>query len=199
MDHRQTKLSTAMVVAGFIIWMLISPSYRPVLTVAAIVLHEIGHIVGATLAKVPLGGFRLIPCEARLSLENGLISYPKEAFIGVAGPLCNLLCVGACHWFGAKLFDTGAVSFFSTVSAALAILNLLPIADFDGGRLLRCLLIPLVGLRASDRICEACSLLTLFCLWCLSVYIVFRVGTNLSLFLFSISLFIKILSQGTAR
>lgn len=189
------KISGAMIAIGFIVWILISREPDPVLTLAAILLHELGHVVGAALLKVPLGGFRLISCEARLALTGNLLSYGKEFFISAAGPAFNLLSFAVACRFGATLLGEGALSFFATVSAALAILNLLPIGDFDGGRILYCSLAPVTGPRVAAILCRALSFLALFCLWCISVYAILHTGASLTLFLFSATLFIRIFTQ----
>lgn len=195
MSRSFQNLPSIFLTLGFIVWFLLEPSYEPILTLAAILLHEVGHTVAAMALKVPLGGFRLLPSEARISISGTLLSYGKEICISAAGPLVNILsAVGACL-YGGSILGEGGLSFFATVSVAIAALNLLPVADLDGGRIFCCLLSRLLGPRVADPICKLLSFLALFCLWCISVYALIRTGTTLSLFLFSATLFMRIFSH----
>lgn len=192
MNTLKNRISILSIGMGIVLWAIIARSPIPLLTAAAIFIHEAGHVVGARLVRVNCGGFRLMSFEARLSLINGLISYKKEFFICAMGPLFNALSFIPILVCGTKLFRSDSLSFFATVSASLAMLNLLPIGDFDGGRMLFCVLSPLLGLRWANIICRTFSFFSLFALWCVSVYIMIRIGTSVSLFLFSATLFLRI-------
>ena len=177
--------------SGFLIWYWWEGTAIPILTLGAILIHEGGHCVGALLCGVALHEFRLVPWEARISLGTQSLSYQKECFISLAGPLANLLTFFLVKARGISAVD-GALSFFAAVSLSLALLNLLPINDFDGGRFFRCLCAAFFGLRVAEILSDILSFLTLFCLWCASVYLIIRVNDNLSLFLFSGTLFLRI-------
>ena len=176
---------------GFLIWYWWEGTAIPLLTLAAILTHEGGHCVAALLCGVPLRKFRLVPWEARISLGTQSLSYQKECIISLAGPLANLLTFFLVNARGGSAVD-GAISFFAAVSLSLALLNLLPIDDFDGGRFFRCICSATLGLRVAEILCDIFSFFTLFCLWCASVYLLIRVNDNLSLFLFSGTLFLRI-------
>lgn len=195
MRQNTQTLSSVMIAAGFFMWALLSHSSKPILTLTAVGLHEGGHILCAILCRVPLGRFRLTANEARLSL-SGTISYSKELLICGAGPAVNLLCVLWATVCGGAVLGESNLSFFATVSAALAFLNLLPIGDLDGGRIYYCILAWFAGPRFALVLCNLLSFLTLFCLWSVSVYALLRVGASLSLFLFSSSLFLRIFVEG---
>ncbi len=196
MEHFFRITPPLLTVAAFAVWLIWDPSYVPILTLVAIVVHEFGHLTAAAILKVPLGGFRMASCEARLALSGRLLSYGEEFVISFAGPLFNLFSLIIFQLWGGHILGEGAVSFFVTVSAALALLNLLPISDFDGGRILHCLLAPAIGLRVTGRVCELLSILSLFCLWCMSVYALIRAGGSLSLFVFSTTLFVRFFIHG---
>ncbi len=188
-------LSSATVALGFILWYMIFPSYRPPLTVAAILIHEMGHILTAVAAKSPIRSFSLRPGEARLALSAPPPSYAKEALISIAGPAANFLSAAFAYPHISETQYAEALRFFVTVSVALALLNLLPVSGFDGGRIWHCLLSALVGPRWADMLCDILCFLSLFGLWCLSVYVLLHVGTSLSLFLFSTTLFLRIFTH----
>lgn len=184
-------LSTAMLFAGFVAWAWISGSTEPILTLIAVCIHEAGHMLGSLFCRVPLGGFRLTTFEARIRLAEESISYEKEAFISFMGPCSNLLSTGIATLLGGRLLQNGPLSFFATVSAALALLNLFPVSDFDGGRILYCAA-SVISPDFAARLCRTLSFFSPFLLWCVSVYILLRTGGNFSLFFFSISLFLRI-------
>ena len=184
-------LSSAVILACFLIWVMMSRSPKPLLTLLAVGLHEMGHVLTALICRVPLSGFYVVAGEARLLL-SGTASYTKELLICGAGPLFNLLSAAPILLAGGTVLGDDNLSFFATVSLALALLNLLPIGDLDGGRIYYCFLARLGGPHFSLAACRILSFFTVFCLWSASVYTLLRAGENLSLFFFSASLFLRL-------
>ena len=158
------------------------------LTVAAALLHEGGHLLAARLLGIRLERMRLGFLGMRLDMGADILSYGQEWLLCAAGPLVSLLgaAVAAPLWGIWK-----SARFFSCASLVLGLLNLLPIRSFDGGRMLECFLSLTLGTRASERVMTACSFLFLFLLWATAVYFLLRVGDGLSLFCFSLSLFFR--------
>ena len=194
---RQT-ISGILLAASFLSWTIYSTSFRPLLALLAVLLHEGGHWLATKLCRIPLNGFTLDSCEARLLL-GGTRSYKKEIFICLAGPAVNLLSLLISFVMDAPLLGQTDVSFFVTVSVALAGLNLLPIGDLDGGRILSCLLCLLTTPRLAAFMCNTLSFLSLFYLWAVSVYALLRTGGSLSLFLFSGTLFFRVFMSVPTR
>lgn len=198
MKRQSQTISGALFMISFLLWAIYSRSPRPLLALLAILLHEGGHWLAIKLCRVPLDGFGFNSCEARLCLGSP-VSYKKEIIICAAGPAANLLSLLPSLHKGTSLFGESALSFFTSVSAALALLNLLPIGDLDGGRLLTCLLSMLVDSDFARQVCEILSFLTLFCLWSVSVYALLRTGGSLSLFFFSATLFYRVFISTPSR
>ena len=190
---------TALWAFGFFVWGTLSHSADAFLTVLAIAVHETGHILGSWLMRAPFSSFRLAPSEARLNLGNGFLSYGKECFICLSGPLGNGISAWVAMRFGATLLGNDSLSFFATVSLSLALLNLLPISSFDGGRMLFCVLSSVTDPQKATKVCFAVSFLFLFSLWCISVYALVRTSESLSLFLFSAALFLSLISPQESR
>ena len=195
MNRSVQTLSSIMIVAGFLAWALLSGTAEPLLALLAVGLHEAGHLTVALLCHVPMDGFRATSFEARIRLTGESVSYRKEACICLAGPFANVLTASLLYPVGGRILQTDPLSFFCTVSIALAILNLLPISDFDGGRILYCLISPLLDPNIASALCRICSFFSLFFLWSISVYVLLRTGGNFSLFFFSVSLFSKIIAN----
>lgn len=194
MKPDNNRFALPALVVGVILWALRGPAYVPVLTLCAIAIHEVGHVAVARICRVPTGGISFSLFEARIRL-TGSISYGKEMMICLGGPLFNLTSAWLSCRLGGRLLGTGALSYFATVSVALAILNLLPIGSLDGGRSVYCLLSGIGLHQTAPAVGRILSFFALFCLWSASVYTLMRSGGNLSLFLFSATIFWRIFSE----
>ena len=163
---------------------------------SAIGLHGAGHRIAAGLCGVKLG--RIVSSATGLCWQTdrtGFCSYGKEALVALGGPLGNLLgnalLILCMPLFPAS--DRSAWSMLFSSSLFLAIWNLLPIEGFDGGRILRCLILQRqreAGTEAADRTLRISSAICFTLLWMLSVYLLLRTGRAFSLFLFCMQLFL---------
>lgn len=173
--------------------LVFSHSYLSLAALLAALLHELGHMAAAALCKVPLRELKLGIFGASLTLDGALCSYKKEIFLAAAGPAVNIFTVALMLPHHRTLSEPLAL--FFTASAFLGALNLLPVADFDGGRILSCILSQSISPRASAAICGAVSFITVLGLWMLSAYLLLRLGASLSLFVFSSALFCRIFTS----
>lgn len=148
------------------------------------VFHEVGHILAAFLLKIKINCFSVDLLGARLDTERTLLSYTDEIILSASGPFINILSVIAFHGTSLPFFVHFTVS-----SLSLAILNLLPIETFDGGRILYCLTAKLSSSDKAAVLLRAMSFVFLFILWCVSVYFLIKNASSLSLFTFSLTLF----------
>lgn len=171
---------------GLWLWILTCRTAAPFYTLAAILLHEGGHYAVAALCGHAPKGLTCRPLGALLQTP-GLLSYREEILVAFGGPLANIICVLFCAILGFPLS-----SFFPSVSLSLALLNLLPIAGFDGGRITACLCGNFLPPAPAERVCRALSFFCLFCLWSISVYLLMRQGASLSLFVFSVTIFLRL-------
>ncbi len=158
------------------------------LTLAAALLHELGHLLAARLLKIPLGQLRLDFLGARMEVRGRMLSYGEEWLLAAAGPMISLLAAAGA----APLWSLSeAARSFSCASLVLGLLNLLPIRTFDGGRMLECGLSAFLSERWVQALMRLCSLLFLLLLWACAVYFLLRAGDGLSLFGFSLSLLFR--------
>ena len=161
-------------------------------TLAAILVHEGGHLVRARLLGVRMRGMKLDFLGARLETTGRMLSFGEEWLLAAGGPMVSLLAALAM----APLWSTFAwASCFSCVSLAFGLLNLLPIRSFDGGRMLACFLNAITNARVSAWLLDCSSFAALFLLWSISVYVLLRIGDGLSLFCFSLSLFLRFFDE----
>ena len=157
-------------------------------TLLAAALHECGHLAAARAMKIPLRAMRIDLMGARLEIGGRMISYREEWLLSAAGPIASFFAAagGSLFWY------TGNFAIcFSCASLLLGLLNLLPIRSFDGGRMLFCALASHLGVGTVERVMSGCSFFFLFLLWATSVYFLLRAGDGISLFFFSVTLFLR--------
>lgn len=158
---------------------------------AAAATHELGHIAMASLCGIRLQECRIGLYGAGIVPDGHLYSYGQEILLCLAGPLVNLF-LGSIGLNLIGKYPSKWLTDFVFASLTLGLLNLLPIKDFDGGRILNALLCRLLSPRFAHRVLSLLSFFCIFCLWSLSVYLLLRSAASLSLFVFSISLFFRI-------
>lgn len=167
----------AIFVAAQLIESLLSPRDHPLgatggwlaMLLAAIALHELGHVAAATRFGFDIDEIRLWPLGGLASPSAGFGARPIEAFwVALAGPLANLVgafAAGLALTFtharmvlnpfghhltgGTPLIDGKAVAafapswwigWFGYLNVVLFLANLIPALPMDGGRMLRAFL-----------------------------------------------------------
>ena len=162
-------------------------------SLAGAALHESGHMLAAVLLRVPLRSLDIGTFGASLTVRGSLISYPKEFLLCAAGPAMNFLSAVTVILISEKRGYCGEVGeWFACVSLMLGFLNLIPAEGFDGGRILYVALTSVFGPRVSARVLTVTTFGSILILWMLSVYLLIRFGTSLSLFIFTLSLFYRL-------
>lgn len=156
-------------------------------TLAAAAVHECGHLLAAYALGIRVRVLELDIPGAKIQPADALPSYAAEGWLAAAGPLAGFLLAALVYPLDGVFFSMLFVS-----TASLAIFNLLPVGDFDGGRVLVCVTAPLLGQSKAQRLCLCTSYLTIFFLFSLSATLLLRYGENLSLAVFSASLFVRI-------
>ena len=189
----KTRLSISLFGLLMIISLFLTHSYLSLAALAAAFIHELAHI--AVARAVGVGLSRLDIFGASLMMSGELSSYKKEAAVAIAGPLSNLLLFALLLPFSSE--ENEYLALFMGASLFLGLLNLLPIKDLDGGRVLFCTLASFFSLNVAQAVLRVLSFLTIFSLWSLSVYLILRLGASLSLFVFSSALFCKTFLSGS--
>ena len=187
--------------------MLISDRFYIIgIYVLAAAFHEIGHLVAAKLLKIEVEEIRFGFSGIRIVTDSRLVSYKRELLLALAGPLFNLAaffgillgfeCLGAGSVFlRAEGFMRGesdllgAVGFFALSSLVQAIMNLLPVKTFDGGRIIYCAIADKLGQRAAEQVIDIFSALSAVILWALALYLMLRISAGLGIFVFSACIF----------
>ena len=152
---------------------------------AAVAVHEAGHLLAARALSLPVRKLEFDVFGARL-FTAPLPSYRAEAVLAGAGPLFSLL-------LGVVLLPV-KLPFFTTVSTlsfSFALLNLLPVSGFDGGRLLSALLSSRLGPFCAARLLDLSSYLSLLFLFSLSACLLLRFGQDPALAVLCAALFAR--------
>ena len=157
----------------------------------AALLHELGHFLAAWACRIRMKEFSLGLFGAGLTPSGDLYSYSDEIILCLGGPLSNLL-FGSVSLLFLPHFSSPLLSAFAFSSFGYAILNLLPIKGFDGGRIFRALLLFFLPIALTEKLISILSFFCVFSLWSLSVYLLLRSASSLSLFIFSLSLFARL-------
>lgn len=168
-----------------------NPKYA-IIALSAAIIHEAGHILASHFLKMKLNSFSLKLFKANLGITLPLHSYKKELLLSLAGPAANILS-GIIAAYIYRNFQNNEYIIFGTVASFfLAILNLLPIKDFDGGRIFICLLAPKFNIYVVEYVLDILSFSFVLFLWIISIYLMLKIGSSLTLFVFSSALFAKL-------
>lgn len=180
------SLPSAVMLFEILIWLFTSAPAEAAMTIIAVLIHEAAHIAAGKLCRVNFQSVKLSSLGAKLSLTNVFLPYPTEIFICASGPVANIATTILVSW----LFPGNKpLEYLSGVSIALALLNLLPIEGFDGGGIAKHTISLIASVDTAEKTLNILSFSALFCLWCVSVYIMMRAGKSLSLFLYSVAIF----------
>ncbi len=152
--------------------------------IAALVIHELGHLAMAKILGIPLVRFRLNPLGGVMTFDFSNSAYGREAMVHLSGPLAGLIS-GMVGWM---LMNN---SFFTGISVVLACVNLLPIRGLDGGGILRCVLNCCCSPERAWRIGQICSMTGVLLLWTAVLWIELRVTANLGLMAFAAALLLN--------
>ena len=122
----------------------------PILSAAA--LHEAGHLAVLRLVGGQIGQFTLTPFGGELRIRRSeWLSYGKEIASVLAGPGVSLSVRFGAGPRGVGFPGSGAIC-FSGIHMLLALFNLLPLRQLDGGRALYLMLSWLLDPITADRI-----------------------------------------------
>ena len=204
------KIKTVMGVLLLLCALFVSEKiYVRVVYACAAAIHEIGHIAAARVLGVKIKDISFDFSGLRISVDERLTSYSDEIWLAAAGPVSNLLSAFAVTVFikssrrevltafevahdfleSGKPSVDGICAFFIVASCVQALINLLPIKTFDGGRILYCLLAHALGENVSETVISITSGIFAFVLWTVSLYLMLRISSGLGIYIFSASIF----------
>ncbi len=136
---------------------------------AAVLIHECGHLLGAVVVGCPLRSLHPGPLGLEMDFATGELSYGAELILLVSGSVLGFLSMLVIP-----------SSLYRTCALCLNLANLLPLRQLDGGGIFSCLTHHLWHGDTADRLCHVVSLVTAVFLWTGGMWIVLRVGPNLT-------------------
>jgi stage IV sporulation protein FB len=99
--------------------------------------HEMGHVFAARMHDIKVLSVQMLPFGGVAVMEDaGNLTAGREIVIALAGPLQNLMLIGASlllHAIG--IWDGPFLSYFIQSNLLIALFNLLPILPLDGGKI----------------------------------------------------------------
>jgi stage IV sporulation protein FB len=102
--------------------------YNLLICFLALISHEIGHIITIYLLKEKISIFYILPFGFSCRLKNQTrVSKKNMIKILVAGPAMSLIMAGIFFFWTKEV---------AMINLFIALLNLMPIGELDGGRLL---------------------------------------------------------------
>ncbi|MBE6534343.1 MAG: hypothetical protein E7678_05185 [Ruminococcaceae bacterium] len=190
MHRSKIKIKIGFASALLLISLLISRSPLTLAALGAAFIHEAGHLLMAKVLGLRLSEVKLSLWGAGIKPLCGITSYTDEVLLCAAGPFINLLSFFII--LPLKPTENSFCQLFALSSLLLGALNLIPISDFDGGRILNALLCVFLSPSSVALIMKAVSFIFIFSLWGLSLYLLLKNASSLSLFVFSVAMFMKI-------
>lgn len=188
--HTKIRIPTATVIF-FAVWIVAVPDITTVLTVSAAAVHEIGHLAAAHVLGVNVVSFTALPFGADIRFGR-VQNYREELITASAGAIANLT-VAALLLPMRKQHPW--INFFICANTALAVINMLPVKTFDGGGVLKSILLMITDSNTAVKIFRAVSSVFLFSMWIISVYMLFSECSGFSLFALCCAVFLSCFSE----
>lgn len=143
-------------------------------------IHEAGHMLA--LYGCGVRGSRMVvhPYGVELCRREGWSSYRQDVCIYAMGPLFSLGAgLLSLHWVDAAMPDT--FFYFCGINFALFAINLFPVSQLDGGRIVEALLKQHCAYDLAERLMCVISLCAIVVILAAGVLVLFVTGYNISL------------------
>lgn len=158
---------------------------------AAVVLHEISHLITMCLVHCNPKEIKLIPASVQIVREI-TVKPAFEVAISFSGPLMNL-CMFMLFYIFYLIWGNMQVLNFAAINLVLAVFNLLPVKSLDGGVIIYKLLSVKMPHNRAMLTVDILTVLTAVAFLVLGICIVFRGGANFSLIIMAIYLLLSVI------
>lgn len=147
------------VYVAFCVLLLVLPLQWVLAWLLAAAIHECAHNVILRLCNVPVVSFALTICGAKIHV--GPCPVWKECLSAIAGPISGTVLM----IFGQQLPYLAVCAFLQTI------LNIVPIKEFDGGRVINCLLRLILNERLANMISGIIEIVSLVVILSVGAYL----------------------------
>lgn len=114
---------------------------------AAVLVHEIAHVVIALTLGVKVAEIELLPFGGQAKIEDFTGLEPdREVYIALAGPAVSLSLAGIFYFLHDDI-TSSYLPLFININLFLGVFNLCPALPLDGGRILRAFLSSVIGYK----------------------------------------------------
>jgi len=165
---------------GFFLMMLfLGSSAEAVCLLLALTIHELGHILAASVLGCKIEKLSVQPLGGYLHLDQLIEVQPQtESRIALAGPMANLLAVAVVMAMVKYSDQNYLISYFLRSNLVLMAFNLLPALPLDGGRVLRARLAGWFSFYRATKIVITSGYLCGFLLLVFGVYVIYQGSPN---------------------
>lgn len=170
-------------------WLFLFFTSRPeetLLFLLAVLIHEGGHFLAIHFFRVPIERFSLTALGAEIVAGDPYLSYRKEIFISLSGPMAGLFCCGGLIFLIRQNFAPLLIYFFFC-NLFLSLFNLLPAKELDGGKALFSLICQLSSHETANTVLSVIHIITVAFLMILGFFYL-KESRNPSLFCIALSL-----------
>lgn len=167
----------------------LSTSPHPFILILCYGIHELGHLLFATLLGAKMKKIRVGAFHLSLSYDCTQIGYGKELFICLGGIIFNIIATILVLPFSNIIPN---VNFFIACNLSLALMNLYPVSILDGGGALKSLLMIITNESRAEKISRGVSVFAIILMWLVSIYLQLVFSNNISLLFISILLLVEL-------
>lgn len=159
-----------------------------------VLVHELGHLLAMAVCRAGISAVRFTAFGIEIQKSKSVrISFPCEIVISCAGIAANLIFAAGLYFFA---FRSMRVMLLTAANIAVALFNLLPVGNLDGGEISRMLCERYLRPRLAYTLSRAFSFVALTPLFAASVFLLMRPERNFTLLLACACLLLDIIIKG---
>jgi len=126
--------------------------YKYLLTFAALIIHELSHIIVSMMQGGKIYSVRVYPIGLNAVFYEDFHKDKNSYLINISGPLSNILISIVCVLLSTYYLPrSDNMRFFILANMFLAVFNMFPILPLDGGRIFRDILTSQIGLFKAHK------------------------------------------------
>lgn len=117
------------------------------LILAAVLIHEIAHVIMARIQGLKVAEIDLLPFGGQAKMEDYTGLEPeRDIYVAIAGPAASLSVAGIFYFLQSNL-NNYHLPMFININLWLGLFNLCPALPMDGGHILRAVLSKFIGYK----------------------------------------------------